>query len=207
MALSTYSELTTELDAWLNRSDLSARVPTFIRLFESRMNRLLRVPQMEAIATQPTTASIDSYALPTDCLSVREVYIDDDEDTVLAPLSPHHLRGAFASDSEGDPTAYAIVDEAIVLRPVPSGSVTLGISYYRAISALSSDNTTNWLLEDYPDAYLWGSLCMAEAYLKDDDRVRVWKQAWDEALAEIVRDGNKRRTPAAPMTMRSGISE
>lgn len=204
MALSTYSELTTELDAWLNRSDLSARVPTFVKLFESRMNRILRVPQMETVATQPTTASIASYALPTDCLSVREVYLDEDDDSVLAAMSPSHLRSTYAEDAEGEPEAYAITGETLVLGPVPSGTYTLAIDYYKAIPALSTGNTTNWLLTDYPDAYLWGALTMAEAYLKDDARTEVWKSAWDECMAEILKDAIRRRTPAAPLHMRPG---
>lgn len=205
MPLASYSELTAEIDFWLNRADLSARVPTFIALFEARMNRMLRVPQMETIATQPTTANISSYTLPSDCVGVREVYLDEDADTVLAPMTPAQLR-AYSSLS-GAPAAYTITGEKLVLAPVPSSTNTLAIDYYRAIPALSSDNTTNWLLTDYPDAYLWGALCMAEAYLKDDERVGVWKSAWDECLAEIERDANRRRTPASPLAMRPGVVE
>ena len=49
MTISTYSELQTAAGNWLNRSDLTSRLPEFIALAESRFNRILNVPEMEAV--------------------------------------------------------------------------------------------------------------------------------------------------------------
>jgi len=83
----------------------------------------------------------------------------------------------------------------------------VGITYFQKIPALTSTNTTNWLLDKYPDIYLYGTLCTAQAYLRDDERLAVWKGAWDEALGELERAGIKARLPSTPLVMRPGVYE
>ena len=48
MAISTYTELQTAVANWLDRDDMSARIPEFISLTEARFNRIL--PALTALA-------------------------------------------------------------------------------------------------------------------------------------------------------------
>ena len=66
MAFSNYTELQTSVADWLDRDDLTARIPDFITLAEARFNRLLRIRSMETEAEQVTVAGTRSYSLPTD---------------------------------------------------------------------------------------------------------------------------------------------
>ena len=43
MAINSYSTLVTAVGNWLNRSDLTANIPYFIRLGEARIYRVLRI--------------------------------------------------------------------------------------------------------------------------------------------------------------------
>ena len=43
--------------------------------------------------------------------------------------------------------------------------------YYQKVTALSVANTSNWLLTNFPNLYLFGSLVAAEAYLGTDPGV------------------------------------
>jgi hypothetical protein len=207
MTIATYSELLTELDAWLNRSDLSDRIPTFIRLFESRANRLLRVPEMATQTSYATVSGVSQLSLPDDFLSARDLYLDADPDIVLDAMTPAALRNTYPQATTGQPGAYAVVGQQILLGPVPDSEYSILLDYYQRIPGLDEDNTTNWLLTAYPDLYLWGSLCMAEAFLRDDSRLSVWKAAWDEATAEINMQGNRQRMPSAPLMMQSPVWE
>ena len=47
MAITTYSELKTSIADYLNRSDLTSIIPTFISLAEAQINRDVRTWQME----------------------------------------------------------------------------------------------------------------------------------------------------------------
>jgi len=50
---------------------------------------------------------------------------------------------------------------------------------------LSDSTTTNWLLEYYPDAYLYGSLVHSAPYLKEDARLQTWAALYQSAVDAI----------------------
>lgn len=201
--MDTYSELLTELDAFLNRSDLTARIPTFIKLFESRVSRILRTPEMEEEYTFAIAAGVNTYALPSDFLGARAVYYDDEE---LLAVSPAVSRSNYDPD-EGIPVAYSIVGTDMVLVPTPNASDTVTLIYLQKVPALTEDAPTNWLLSKYPDLYLYGTLTIASAHIRDDEATRMWKSAWDEALREAIKAGNQQRLPASPIAARPTVPE
>lgn len=207
MTIATYSELVAEMGDWLNRADLAAKIPTFIRLFEARMNRRLRSPDMEQSFSRDTVAGTDTYALNSRVRQLREVYLATDPRAMLEAMSPAAMDSLYTLSDQGQPQAYTLKGESIVLAPVPDAAYTLVYCGYVTLLGLDAANPTNWLLDDHPDAYLWGSLCMAEAFLKDDERLNVWKAAWDEALAEIIREANAKRLPAGPLQMQPSVRE
>ena len=65
MAIGTYAELQTAVANWLDRDDLTARIPEFITLAEARFNRLLRLRSMESKYNANTVAGQRNLALPT----------------------------------------------------------------------------------------------------------------------------------------------
>jgi hypothetical protein len=207
VTIASYSELVTEIGAWLNRSDLSARIPTFIRLFEARMNRRLRDPDMEAVGSIALVTGTEGYDLPFGFREARLAYMDAAPRIYLTPMTPQSLRSEFTGQESGNPEAYAIIEGQIVLAPAPTSDATLKLVYYRELTGIDTGNATNWLLDAHPDCYLFGSLCTASAYLVDDERLNVWKAAWDEAIEEIMQDGNKRRLPGGPLVARSEFFE
>jgi len=71
MAISTYSELTTAVANWLDRDDLTLRIPEFIALAEAKFNRTLRLRSMEAKYTADTVAGQRNLALPTGYIQMR----------------------------------------------------------------------------------------------------------------------------------------
>ena len=72
MALTTYSTLKAEIASYLNRDDLTTHLDTFIDLAESRLNRDLRLREMETVDTSITTVSgTQAYDLPTGYLEMR----------------------------------------------------------------------------------------------------------------------------------------
>jgi hypothetical protein len=162
---------------------------------------------MENIYTQDTIASTESYSLPSATRQVRQIYLVTDPKVVLTPMTPAVLRNTYSDNVTGKPQAYAVVGESIILGPSPDGAYTLEISTFDTLTGLDSSNATNWLLDDHPDLYLFGSLARAEAYLKDDERVAFWKGAEEQILAEVIEEANAKRQPAAPLQMQPTVYE
>ena len=74
--------------------------------------------------------------------------------------------------------------------PTPDGDYTVELYYYSRIPELSDSNTTNWLLEYFPDAYLYGSLVHSAPYLKDDARLTIWAALYQSAIDAINESGD-----------------
>ena len=77
------------------------------------------------------------------------------------------------------------------------------VHYYQDIEPLSDTNTSNWLLEDAPDIYLYASLVEAEAFIKNDERVAGWKAALDTAIADLQQNDNDSQHSGSSMAMRN----
>lgn len=184
MAISTYSELKTAVENWLDRTDLTSRIPEFITLAEARIGRRLRSRGVEDRSTTAMVSGQEYYSLPTDFLEARNVQINTNPVNVLKYRSPQQMDREYPSTSTGVPKVFTIIGEEIQLKPIPNSTDTLEIAYFKRLAALSDSNTTNWLTTNAPDLLLYGSLIEAEAYLVDDPRIAIWKAAFDESITE-----------------------
>ena len=199
MAIGTYSELQTAVANWLDRDDLTARVPEFISLTEGRIIRKIRHLNMEKRATADTVGGERTIQLPTGYLSMRSLKINRSVVNTLEYMSPSVMYDG--SESSGTPRYYTVQGDQLALEPVPDSAYEIEMDYY-TFDVLSDSNTTNWLLTDFPDVYLYGSLLQAEAYLVNDARIAIWKAALDEALDEVKKDDKMARWNGTPLVIR-----
>ncbi len=189
MSLSTYAELQTGIDNWLDHQLFSARSPEFITLFESTANRRLRVRQQES-STTLVPASGDA-ALPTDYLSWRSVRWEGATPVTLEYVTPDYLSARFPTVTSDTPIQFTIEGSTFSTRSSDATNVTF--KYFAKVPALSVSATTNWLLTAHPDLYLFGSLVEAEAFGVNDERIGLWKSRRDEIFTEIEMLSNKTR--------------
>jgi hypothetical protein len=193
----TYSDLVSDLEAYLNRTDFTTHIPRFIELTEARLNRLLEDPDMEVITTAVTAGQY--LALPADFGEMRSINV-----------GTYRLNQASAADFSGFPsvsgipTAYGIFDGQIAFAPIPATGSAVSLLYVRKIPALTVSNPTNWLLTRAPDLYIYGCLLQAHVFGWFDERVSMFKSAFDEAIQELRTDGDRRRLGAAPLAPRLG---
>ena len=74
MSITTYTELKTAVENWLDHTLFTARVPEFIALFEATANRRLRVQQQETQGPALIPSAVNgSVLLPADYLAWRHV--------------------------------------------------------------------------------------------------------------------------------------
>ena len=172
----TYAELKTQIASFLNRSDLTSNLDTFIDNTEAELNRRLRTADMIKRAT--ATAENQYLSLPTDWLEAINIEITSNDYRPLMQQSIESLdiyRQA-NNNSTGQPVYFSIVDNTLELAPTPDQSYTLQLTYYASIDALSDSNTTNFVATTHPDVYLYGALKHASIFLMEDERVPLFTQ-------------------------------
>lgn len=200
MAITTYAELVTAVENWLDDDTLTARIPEMIALAEAEFNRRLNTIEMEARAF--TTATGEYVTLPDDWSNIRAVYLTDADYVRLEQMSLPELRAAYAGRWTGQPANYALVDDQLVLGPIPDSSRSIEILYTQKIPSLSVSNTTNWLLDSHPDLYLFATLQQAEFFNWDDRRVTLVNARVEAIMGQITKDGTARRAGSSPIRMR-----
>lgn len=187
MSITNYSELQTAVSAtWPRRADLSAMAADFITLGEARLNRKLRIREMEEAATINPSTSVRYVSLPTGYLEV--ISLNSDLGDELQPLTSELLEKATYSASNSRPEYYRI-SSRIDFERIADQSYNFTLRYFKKLDIAT--DTTNTVLTNYPDLYLWAALVNAEMYVKNDARIAVWKSSLEEALKELNRQGKR----------------
>ena len=202
MALSTYDELKASVADFLNRDDLTNVIPDFIKLSETVMNREIRHYEMEKRAT----AQLDTQytAIPSDFLEPIRFVITGADTSTLEQVSALEIskRREANNNATGLPTTYTILDGSIEVHPTPDTTYTLEMAYYEKIDALNAQTTTNFVLANFPDAYLYGSLIHSAPYLQDDTRANTWAALYQKAINDINLESERSKTSGSGRRMK-----
>lgn len=191
MGITTYTELQASIADTLNRDDLSSVTPTFIALAEADIQRKVRHWRQEKRAT----AQIDTQysAIPADFLEAIRFYVTSGDTKPLELISQAELLDRKRRDlnTSGSPSYYALTAGELEVYPVPDGTYDTELYYYARVPALSDSATTNWLLDYFPDVYLYGALVHSAPYLKDDARTQMWAALYQNAIDAINLESEK----------------
>ena len=206
MAIGTFAQLKTAAANWLDRSDLTDRIPEFIVLAEARFNRILRTRDMETVSTAISTAAgTREYSLPTGFVQMKEFHLTTDPLTPLAYITPEMMTRLWAGSSKGKPEVFTIIADNVRLGPNPDAVYTTSMLYYKTFTALSDSATTNDMLTNNPDVYLYGTLLEAEPFIMNDERVPLWAQALQQGISDLQEQDNKdRHSGSALRVMNTG---
>lgn len=202
MSITNYTELKAAIADWLLRDDLTAVIPSFIALAEAQMQREIRHHKMMDRSTFGINAQ---YAnLPADWLQTARLNITGSNPTRLELTSMDDMvqLREFNANTGGKPTHFTHIGEQIEFFPTPDAAYEVELLYYQKIPALSDSNATNWLLTDYPDAYLYGALMQAAPYLDNDQKMQVWAGLYGSAVNSINAESKKARYSGAGMRIR-----
>jgi hypothetical protein len=90
----------------------------------------------------------------------------------------------------------------IELVPPAVDDITIDMVYYGKIPALSTANTTNWLLTKAPDVYLYGALTHAAPFLMDDQRMAVFSQIYLARVQSLQDESQKALHSGSPLISR-----
>lgn len=205
MSYDTYANLQTEIKAWLKRTSMADTiVEGFIALAESEMNRKLRTRNQEVRETFTlSTQYTDLTTLTNAVLEMRNLQINTDPVRALEYRTPYQLDNEMPSDTVGKPAYYTIHGDDLEVKPIPDTSYTAEASFYSKIAALSDSNTTNWILANHPNIYLFGALYYGNIYIEEPGSAQSYKTLFEAAMDELNKQEKNARYSGSPLTQRT----
>ena len=187
--ITSYSTLQTEIASWLARSDLTSSIPGFIQSFEESF---LSDPENHASwmeSALSVTLSNNVAALPSDYLGLRIAYFSG-----YSPLSRITQEQLYARYPRGKGSAGLAAFVArnasnLEFGPETQSGTLLGTYYAKPVLLrnFASDAAAHFLIVNFPQMLLFGSLLAATPFIKKDERLPVWQMALDQQI-QIYRD-------------------
>ena len=200
-AFTTYSDLQATIASYIARTDLTAMIPTFIQLAETRLRRELRLRVMLKVSTTNNTANDSTIEMPPDFLEMRDLHINTNPITALKYNTPSvFYRNSFSTIS-GKPAQYTVLASEFQLAPIPDSVYEFQMLYYASPAFLSDTNPSNVFLETCPDLLLYASLGEAEPYLMNDERLNTWATLYQRGADSLNVSDNQGEYAGSPLTM------
>ena len=186
MAITNYATLQTAIANWLHRTDLTVVIPDFIRLAESRINRVFSSRGTELEAVLAATQGSEFVTLPTDFGTPIVLWLES-----FVPRQELTLK--LSSELEyapirAYPTNYAVKSNQVQFDRIADTDYPLRLRYVQNIDLATTD--TNYILENYPDIYLFGALVEAAVYIRDMEQMQIWQQKLDMTMNEAQSNEN-----------------
>lgn len=182
MAITTYAELQAAGANWLVRADLTARIPEFITLAEARLNRVLRARLAETEAQLTATPGGRTIPLPAGFAEPLALWLVQANGRQALRFAEPSL--AEVSATPGQPASWAIDGANLAFERACDQTYGFVLRMLTRFS-LSDAQPTNSLLSDYPDAYLFATLCEAGPFLRDDALAGAYEARLERAIGEI----------------------
>lgn len=187
MALSNYAELQTAIAEQCERATdagFVAKVPDFISLAESTLNR-----ELAAIETDATlTGVVNNRRIDVSSVAIVQpvaLYLaETGNDEVPVQLQ---ADGTFAYLTTAGRPARAAFDGSNIDFDRPLDSAYPFRLRYRQKLALATTDP-NWLLTNHPDVYLAAAMVWALAYMEDWQNSGVYKSQLESDLLPRVRN-------------------
>ena len=202
MALSTFSDLKTAVANYLNRDDLTSRIPDFITLTENRINRELRARANVSRVITTTPSGTDIYDVPADLIELRSIIKRGTNNNVaLAYVTPESAAREYGTVANGSPRAYSSIGKAIKLIPTPDAAYTIELIYYNKLNNLSDSVTTNNILSEFPSLYLYGACLEGAIFLNDSAEITRFDAIFNRTLSDIQASEEKSRYGGNVMSM------
>jgi len=201
MSITNYTDLKATIASYLARSDLTAQIPDFIQLAETRLRRELRIRQMLKVVTTATVAGDSTVELPSDYLQMRDLHMNTNPVQTLGYQSPSNFYRNTNAAISGVPLQYTVLAQEFQFAPIPDGVYTLQMIYYATPPYLTTSNTSNVFLANCPDLLLYGALGEAESYLMNDPRLQTWAALYDRSLSALTVSDDQGEYGGSPLSI------
>ena len=195
MALDTFANLKAYLRSQSTRSEMSdGNLDDFILQAERAMYAnpvaMIKVRGEETRSTALLSTSSRFLALPTSYLSMRRMIVRLDVGTTaerdldILFQAPDQMQ---VLDADGVPNFFTVTSQ-LEFNRLPLVADTVEMQYFKSLTDLSSSNTSNDILTNFPDVYVFGCLRYLWLFAQEEEKAEFYKGQFYEA----IRGANKK---------------
>jgi len=188
----TYDSLVEDVIKYSERDDVNFvnQIPRLIMLAEQAIAAEIKTLMQLSVVNTTVLANSPVLEKPARWRKTTSMKING-EPVMLKSMD---YVSMYQSESDpGVPLYYGDYDyDHWALAPVPDQSYSLQIIYFSRIQPLDVTNQENLLTREAPQALLFGTLLQAQGYLKNQEKLAVWKSFYTEAIAALKNEDQKR---------------
>lgn len=200
-AVMTYDSLVEDISSYLERTDTATleKIPQFIMLAEQVIAAELKFLGNLTVVTSNMVQGepvIDKPARWRKTVSMNIIVAGKRQPVLLRKYE--YLREYWPEATmEEVPKFYCDYDYTHwLVAPTPDDDYAFEVLYYERTQPLDSSNQSNWFTQYAPQALLYGSLLQAMPFLKNDERIPMWQQQYDQIMSvlkdeDIARVGDR----------------
>lgn len=189
--IASYSTLLTEVASWLARSDLTAAIPGFVQNFEEDflMDPENHAPWMENALSVVLATNVAALPTSPQYMGLKIAYFSSYPPLKRLTLEQLYERYPRGRGSAGTAKFIARNGANFEFGPETQSGTLLGTYYGKptVLRSFAGDAAAHFLVVNAPQLLLYGSLLQAEPFLKNDERVMLWKSAYDLQLSSYRR--------------------
>jgi len=178
-----YVDIKNQFLGLLNRRDItSSLTDTFMGFGIQRIQRELRVPAMEKLATLITDGSAQ-ISVPGDLLEVISIHTNDQVNHNKLVRCDLQTILDYAK-IPGVPKFYYREGASFSIGPYPASGTAIYINYFADASSLSADTDTNWITEVAPTLLIYAALSYSCDYFLDD-RKQLFEASYQQIADQL----------------------
>lgn len=197
MAISNYSELQAAVARYLHRTDLTTNIIDFIELGEARLNRALRLTQMESFDVLTTSTTSRFLALPARYSEpLNFTILLSNVQVKLTPISTSQMAGMI--NTVASQPRYYTIGQQIELNAISDQPYQVTLHCIKNFN-ISADGV-NWLITNAPELYLYASLREAYVFVHDDANAQKYELLANKAIKDIAQQDGRSRSVSKLVT-------
>jgi hypothetical protein len=188
----TYDSLVEDVKRYCERNDASfvVQIPRLIMLTEQSI--AAEIKTLMQLNVVNTTLTVNNPVLEKPVRWRKTISMKVNGQPILN-RSMDYVTQFQTESSPGQPLYYGDYDyDHWALAPIPNSAYTVEMIYYSRIQPLDIENQENLLTREAPQALLFGTLLQTQGYLKNTDKLAVWKGYYDAAISALKGEDQRR---------------
>lgn len=200
----TYDSLVENIQSYLERTDTATleKIPLFIMLAEQTIASEIKFLGNLTVNQSAMVSGNGVIAKPVRWHKTVSMNVTVDGERFPVFLRKYeYLREYWPDETLTDvPKYYCDYNyENWLVAPTPASNYSFEVLYYERLQPLDSSNQTNWFTIYAPQALLYGSLLQAMPFLKNDERMPMWKSEYQAIIQtlkaeDVQRIGDRQAT-------------